>query len=76
MFREFLIWIVEAKKQLIIIGNMNAITYKEVFPLIKNNKLWLGATGNGSDMVFAVPKGTEIAETDRQKAIRLGYIGD
>ena len=55
---------------------MNAITYKEVFPLIKNNKLWLGATGNGSDMVFAVPKGTEIAETDRQKAIRLGYIGD
>ena len=76
MFREFLIWIVEAKKQLIIIGNMNAITYKEVFPLIKNNKLWLGATGNGSDMVFAVPKGTEIAETDRQKSIRLGYIGD
>lgn len=55
---------------------MNAITYKEVFRLVKQNKVWLGATGNGSDMVFAVPTGTEIAETDRQKAARLGYVGD
>ena len=42
LFREFLAWIVEANKQFLIIGNMNAITYKEVFPLIKNNKMWLG----------------------------------
>lgn len=76
LFREFLAWIVEAEKQFVIIGNMNAITYKDVFPLIKENKLWLGATGNGSDMVFAVPPGTEIAEGDKQKAARLGYIGD
>lgn len=76
MFREFLAWIIEAKKQLVIIGNMNAITYKEVFPLIQENKLWLGATGNGSDMVFAVPPGSEVAESDKQKAARLGYIGD
>jgi hypothetical protein len=76
LFRDFLTWIVEAEKQFVIIGNMNAITYKEVFPLIKNNKLWLGATGNGSDMVFAVPKGAEIAEKDRLKAARLGYEGD
>ncbi len=76
LFREFLAWTVQAHKQFVIIGNMNAITYKEVFPLIKNDKLWLGATGNGSDMVFAVPKGTEIAESDRQKAARLGYVGD
>ena len=59
-----------------IIGNMNAISYKEVFSLIKENKIWLGATGNGSDMVFAVPKGAEVAEKDRQKAARLGYVGD
>ena len=39
LFREFLGWIVEAKKQFIIIGNINCVTYKEVFPLIKNNKL-------------------------------------
>lgn len=76
LFREFLSWVVEAEKQFVIIGNLNAITYKELFPLIKENKLWLGATGNGSDMVFAVPEGTEIDEKDRQKASRLGYVGD
>ncbi len=76
LFREFLSWIVEAKKQFVIIGSMNAITYKEVFPLIKENKMWLGATGNGSDMVFAVPEGTDVDEKDRQKAARLGYVGD
>lgn len=48
LFREFLAWIVEADKKFIIIGNMNAITYKEVFPLIKDNKIWLGATGSGA----------------------------
>jgi len=76
LFREFLTWIVEADKQFVIIGNMNAITTKDVFPLIKGNKLWLGATGNGTDMVFAVPAGTEVAEGDKQKAARLGYVGD
>ncbi len=76
LFREFLAWIVEVEKQFVIIGNMNALTVKEVFPLIKENKLWLGATGNGSDMVFAVPAGTEVAEGDKQKAARLGYVGD
>ncbi len=76
MFREFLAWIMESGKKFVIIGNMNAITYKEVFPLIKENKVWLGATGNGNDMVFAVPKGTEVNENDRQKAARLGYVGD
>lgn len=42
LFREFLAWIVEANKKFVIIGNMNALTYKEVFPLIKDNKIWLG----------------------------------
>ncbi len=40
-FREFLAWIMEASKKFAIIGNRNAITYKEVFPLIKANKIWL-----------------------------------
>ena len=44
LFREFLAWIIEAEKEFVIIGNMNAITYKEVFPLIKDNKIWLGTT--------------------------------
>ena len=42
LFREFMAWIMEAKKKFIIIGHQNAITYKEVFPLIKENKIWMG----------------------------------
>ena len=76
LFREFLAWIVEGKKQFAVIGNMNAITYKEVFPLIKDNKVWLGATGNGNDMVFGVPEGAKVDEKDRAKAARLGYVGN
>jgi len=76
LFREYVKQLVDYNKRFLIIGNMNAITYKEIFPLIKANRLWLGATGNGSDMVFAVPNGAEIAESDRQKAARLGYVGD
>jgi hypothetical protein len=76
LFRDFLAWIFEVNKQFMIIGNMNAITYKEVFPLIKENKVWLGATGNDNDMVFGVPEGAEVAEKDRQKAARLGYVGN
>ena len=76
LFRDFLTWINEADKKFIAIGSMNAITYTEVFPLIKENKVWLGGTGFSTDMVFAVPKGTEVNEKDRQKAARLGYVGD
>ncbi|MCQ2260112.1 MAG: adenine-specific methyltransferase EcoRI family protein [Bacteroidales bacterium] len=54
MFREFLAWIMEAEKQFLIIGNMNAITYKEVFPLIKENKLWLGNGFNGGNAYFRI----------------------
>lgn len=49
LFREFVAWIFEADKKFLIIGNMNSVTYKEVFPLIKGNRLWLGngfAAGN------------------------------
>jgi len=55
LFREFLEWIVKADKQFLIIGNMNAITYKEIFPLIKENKMWLGASIHSGDREFAVP---------------------
>lgn len=76
LWREFFAWVMEGKKQFVIIGNMNAITYKEVFPAIKENRAWLGATGFVSDMVFAVPEGTPIAPADKAKAERLGYVGD
>jgi len=57
LFREFLAWIIEAGKQFLIIGNMNAITYKDVFPLIKENKVWLGPSISSGDREFQVPDG-------------------
>ena len=76
MFREYVKQLMDHGKRFAVIGNMNAITYKEIFPLIKDNQIWLGATGNGTDMVFAVPNGAEIKDSDRQKAARMGYAGD
>ena len=76
LFREFLAWIKAAGKKFAIIGNQNAITYKELFPYIKNNEIWLGATGFANDMVFAVPEGSEINPKDKAKAERLGYKGN
>lgn len=54
-FREILDWILEAGKQFVILGNMNAITYKEVFPLLKSNEIWLGYKSLNQDMYFNVP---------------------
>lgn len=76
LFREFVAWLTEGEAHFAVIGTSNAITYKEVFPLIKDNHLWLGATGNSTDMVFAVPKGSDIRASDREKAERLGYPPD
>lgn len=61
MFREFLAWIVEAKKLFLVIGNMNAITYKEVFPLIKDNEIWLGNGFHAGNAYFK-PFGVNIAD--------------
>jgi len=41
-----------------------------------SNHLWLGATANGNDMVFRVPEGFQVAPSDREKAAKLGYLGD
>jgi hypothetical protein len=56
LFREFIAWIVEANKQFLIIGNMNAITYKEVFPLIKSNLMWQGLAFGRSFQGFIIPE--------------------
>jgi len=62
LFRPFLAWIMEADKRFVIIGNMNAITYKEVFPLIKENKMWLGNGFHAGNAYFATPFAKEYAE--------------
>lgn len=56
LFRDFLAWITEADKQFIIIGNINAITYKETFPLIMTDKMWMGSTIHSGDREFEVPQ--------------------
>ncbi|EFG9633926.1 DNA methyltransferase [Escherichia coli] len=55
LFLEFMAWIMDGKKQFAIIGNMNAITYKEIFPLIKENKFWLGKGFTRSCAHFFTP---------------------
>jgi hypothetical protein len=52
LFRPFLAWITEANKRFAVIGNMNALTYKEVFPLIQTNQVWLGANRHGGPSTF------------------------
>lgn len=55
LFREFMAWIMDAEKKCILIANKNCITYKEVFPLIKQNKLWVGKTPMSEDLLFEIP---------------------
>ena len=55
LFREYVKQLFDYKKQFAIIGNMNAITYKEIFPKIKENKMWLGPTISSGDREFQVP---------------------
>ena len=69
LFREYVAQLVEYSKKFLIIGNQNAITYKEIFPLIKDNKLWLGVD-NGGTKWFQVNEDydikTRVAQEDRE----------
>lgn len=76
LFRQFVAWIMESNKQFLIIGNQNAITYKEIFPYIRDNKMWTGKRFNqrvnGKNMTFLVPddyemKGTELFTDENGK---------
>jgi len=85
LFREFVTWIFEKEKLFLILGNMNAITYKEIFPLIKNNKMWTGSRFNqrlnGKNMTFFVPdtynlSGTEVEiNSEGKKMISVAGTG-
>ena len=56
LFREYVAQLTKHKKKFIIIGNLNALTYKEIYKLIKENKIWLGASIHSGDREFGVPK--------------------
>ena len=55
LFREYLMLLINYNKEFVIIGNVNAISYKEVFPLIKSEKVWLGPSITSGDRKFNVP---------------------
>lgn len=74
MFREFVDWIFTAKKQFLIIGNNNAITYKEIFPLIKNNQMWVGYTANKT-CTFRVGEGYTFDERITKQINDGNYYG-
>jgi len=61
LFREYVTQLYDCNKNFIIIGSMNAITYKEIFPLIKNNKLWLGNGFHAGNAYFFTPNAREYA---------------
>jgi len=75
LFREFLKWILEAGKQFAIIGNQNAISYQEVFPLIQENKIWLGYPFKGNVGFFKSPYNDVAKASDhREGLIRVSGV--
>ena len=56
LFREYVAQLIECNKKFIIIGNKNAITYKEIFPLIEENRIWVGYTPMSKDLLFDIPE--------------------
>ena len=62
LFRDFVALLEQYQKQYLIIGNVNAITYKEIFPLLKDNVIWLGNGFKGGNAYFAVPQSGSYAK--------------
>lgn len=75
LFREYIGQLGEHRKDFLIIGTLNAITYKEVFPLLKANKVWLGnnARVNGGAMFYEIPKA--IANLEQVREVRTSPEG-
>jgi hypothetical protein len=68
LFRKYVAQLVEHGRKFLILGNQNAITYKEIFPLIKDNKLWLGVD-NGGTKWFQVKEDYDIKTESRKKIV-------
>lgn len=77
LFREFLAQLVKHDKKFLIIGNMNAVTYKGIFTLIRDERLWFGASIHSGDREFGVPEHYPLeaasyrVDTDGNKFIRV-----
>jgi len=75
LFREYIKQLVDYNKKFLIIGNLNAITYKEVFPLLKENKVWLGNNYkvNAGAMFFEIPE--KIANLEQVREVKTDESG-
>ena len=67
LFRKFIVWCQPEKRLVLLIGNINSVSCKEVFPMIKKNKLWLGVTGFTTGMYFYVPDEYVYKDTYKSK---------
>ena len=76
LFREFMVWLVEGGVEFSVIGNMNAIACKEIFPLIKGNEMWLGASRMGAKC-FALPSNAPVkANQYEENGVRFQKFGN
>lgn len=75
LFREYMSQLFEYDKKFLVIGNMNAITYVEIFPMIKANKLWLGnnAKVNGGAMFYEIPE--SVANLEQVREVKVNEQG-
>ncbi len=74
LFREYVAQLIEYDKKFVIIGNKNAITYKEIFPLIKDNKIWIGHRNINSDMWLILPDNAEKYEKINEQGQKTQHI--
>lgn len=70
LYRKFIEQLVQHNKKFVIIGSKNTITYKEIFPLIKDNKMWVGTTSFSKDMLFIAPANADLSSKPKT-AIRI-----
>lgn len=62
LFREFIRWIDPSNRKFLVIGSFNAVTYKEIFPLLKKNIIWLGVPFKSGNAYFNLPKSADVSE--------------
>lgn len=67
LFREFVSWIMEAKKKFIIMGNKNAISYREIFPYLMKNEMWVGASPLNGGRWMIMPDGINVESSSAKK---------
>ena len=76
LFREYVAQLMQYGKKFLIIGNMNAITYKEIFPYIKNNELWWGVSLSGTKCNFIVPENYVGNNVFVENGVRYGKVNN